>query len=62
MRELVKIFKKHDSQEERTRLLGLETDYLLSTLYQAMEEMNEKEKEKCIARLKEIQDELAALR
>lgn len=57
MRQIVKIIRKADVVKEKMEVLERETDYLLATLYQAMQEKNEKEKGNCIARLKELHNE-----
>ena len=43
--------------KENICAIELETDYPLLSLHQAVEEDNAKERENCVSRLKEIQDE-----
>lgn len=60
-RKMTKIIRKADVIKERKKVLELEIDYELSSLYQAMQKEDENEVEKCKNRLKEIQEELADL-
>jgi len=60
-RKMTKIIRESDVVKERKKVLELEIDYELSSLYQAMQKEDENEVEKCKNRLKEIQEELADL-
>lgn len=61
MKQVIRVVRKDEIIKEMRYVLSLETDYLLATLHQAMEQNDEKEKEKCIRRLKEIQEELVRI-
>lgn len=61
MRQVVKIIRK-ENDKDKIEVLKMETDYLLSTLHQAIEENDEKEKDKCIGRLSEIHEEIKKLK
>lgn len=61
MKQVVKIIRKVDVEKQYERILTLELDYELASLYSAMKEKNEVEIEKCKKRLKEIQEELDGL-
>lgn len=62
MRQVVHIIRKVDIVKEQIKVLKLEMDYLLLTLHQAVIENNEKERETCTTRLKEIHVEVEALK
>jgi len=61
MKQVVKIIKKHDEKKELIRVLQLETDYELTSLFDAMQTNNEAEAEKSKKRLKEISAEMKEL-
>lgn len=62
MKQVVKIMRKTDVENQYARILQLELDYELASLFQAIEMRNELEMLKSKARLKEIQEELKAIR
>lgn len=61
MRQIIHIIRKDDLIKEKKEALHKETDYLLLTLYQAMNDKDAKEHKKCMDRLHEIQNELIEL-
>ncbi|GLC87601.1 hypothetical protein [Lysinibacillus piscis] len=61
MRPTVKIISKVEVEKQYERILQLELDYELASLFFAMNEKNEAEIAKCKARLAEIQMELESL-
>lgn len=61
MKQVVKVIKKHDEKKELARVLQLEIDYELSSLFDAMQKGNEAEANKSKARLTEITAELKEL-
>lgn len=54
--------KKKDLERERTAVLRMEMDYELATLFEAMNENNEKKKTKSKERLEKIRVELLSLK
>lgn len=61
MKQVVHVIRKADVEKEYIKVLRLELDYELATLYDAIERQNEKEEEKSKNRLYEIHQELEAL-
>lgn len=61
MRQLIKIIRKEDLIKEKINNLNLEIDYLLLSLFQAMQINDEDEKLKCKSRLGEIHNEMSLL-
>ena len=61
MKQMIKIIRKVDIEKQYEQVLRLELDYELASLYIAMQDKDEKEKDKSKKRLKEIQDELDGL-
>lgn len=61
MKQVIKIIRKVDIEKQYERMLRLELDYELATLFQAMKEGNETEMIKSKNRLYEIHRELAGL-
>jgi hypothetical protein len=62
MKQMIKIIRKVDMEKQYERILQLELDYELSTLYLAMQQNNEFDILKSKRRLKEIYEELEGLR
>lgn len=62
MKQLMNTLKKRDYEKERKAVLRLEMDYELLTLYDAMSENNEKQKEKSKQKLEKIRTELLRLK
>lgn len=58
---MVKIIRKVDVEKQYERILRLELDYELASLFEAMQVKDEVEMEKSKKRLKEIQEELESL-
>ncbi|MCT6942573.1 MAG: hypothetical protein M3Z62_19315 [Metasolibacillus sp.] len=61
MKQMVKIIRKVDVEKQYERILRLELDYELASLFEAMQVKDEAEIEKSKKRLKEIQEELESL-
>lgn len=61
MKQMMNILRKSEVEKQYEKVLRLELDYELASLYSAMQEKNEKEMEKSKKRLKEIQNELEGL-
>ncbi|MEC1179513.1 hypothetical protein P9B03_13525 [Metasolibacillus meyeri] len=61
MKQMVKIIRKVDVEKQYERILRLELDYELASLFEAMQVKNEAEMEKSKKRLTEIQEELESL-
>lgn len=61
MHQSMKIIRKSDIEKQQMQILHLETDYLLLTLFQAMDKNDNKEIIQCKCRLKEIQDEVSRI-
>ncbi|WP_019152944.1 hypothetical protein [Robertmurraya massiliosenegalensis] len=62
MKQLMNTLKKRDLEKERKAVLRLEMDYELLTLFDAMAENNESQKEKCKQKLERIRAELLRLK
>lgn len=62
MRQMIKIIRKVDIEKQYERILQLELDYELASLYIAMEDKDDYEISKSKRRLKEIYDELEGLK
>lgn len=61
MKQVVKIIRKVDIEKQYKRILTLELDYELASLFSAMKEKDKEEMKKSKKRLKEIQEELEGL-
>ncbi|MFJ5765329.1 hypothetical protein ACIQ1H_10515 [Lysinibacillus sp. NPDC097279] len=61
MKQVVKIIRKVDIEKQYERILQLEIDYELASLFSAMNEKDEGEIAKSKKRLAEIQMELESL-
>ena len=61
MKQMIKIIRKMDIEKQYEHILRLELDYELASLYAAMNENNELDKEKSKKRLQEIREELEGL-
>lgn len=61
MRQVIHLIRQEDVEKEYVEVLFLELDYELATLYDAIQQDDEKQKEKSKARLKEITSELELL-
>ena len=61
MKQLIRIIRKIDIEKQYEEILTLELDYELATLFDAMEQKNQKEIDKSKKRLEEIQQELQQL-
>ncbi len=61
MKQVVKMVRKSDIEKQYTRMLELELDYELATLYDAMQQRDDKEITRSKTRLAEIQKELEVL-
>lgn len=61
MKQVVHIIRKADVEKEYIKLLNLELDYELATLYDALQQDDEKQKMKSKKRLMEIHRELETL-
>jgi hypothetical protein len=61
MKQVVHIIRKADVEKEYIKLLNLELDYELATLYDAVQQDDVKQKMKCKRRLMEIHRELETL-
>ncbi|MGN7386950.1 hypothetical protein [Sporosarcina sp. SAFN-015] len=58
MKQVVHIIRKAEIEKEYVKLLHLELDYELATLYDAVQEKDSKQVEKSKTRLTEIHGEL----
>ncbi|MDW0111915.1 hypothetical protein QT711_01865 [Sporosarcina saromensis] len=58
MKQVVHIIRKAEIEKEYVKLLQLELDYELATLYDAMQQDDEKQIDKSKVRLTEIHSEL----
>lgn len=58
MKQVVHIIRKAEIEKEYVKLLHLELDYELATLFDAMQEQDSKQAEKSKVRLTEIHSEL----
>ncbi|HSI66663.1 MAG TPA: hypothetical protein VK947_04545 [Planococcus sp. (in: firmicutes)] len=61
MKQMIQIIRKADVEKEYINGLKLELDYELASLYDAIQQKNDKEMETAKKRLKEIHAELEAL-
>lgn len=61
MKQVVHVIRKADVEKEYVKLLQLELDYELATLFDAMQQNDEKEERKSKKRLAEIHRELETL-
>ena len=61
MKQVVKMIRKSDIEKQYTRMLELELDYELATLYDAMQQNDAKDIVRSKKRLAEIQKELEVL-
>lgn len=61
MKQVVHVIRKADVEKEYVKLLNLELDYELATLFDAVQEKDEKQKMKSKNRLLEIYRELEIL-
>lgn len=61
MKQVVHVIRKADVEKEYVKVLQLELDYELATLFDAMQQNDEKEERKCKKRLAEIHRELETL-
>lgn len=62
MKQLMNTSLKKASDKERTAVLRLEMDYELATLFEAIEEKNEKKMKDCKLKLEKIRLELLRLK
>ena len=61
MKQVVHVIRKADVEKEYVKLLNLELDYELATLFDAVQEYDERQKMKSEHRLMEIHRELEIL-
>lgn len=61
MKQVVHIIRKADVEKEYVRVLHLELDYELATLFDAIQQNDEKQQQKSKKRLVEIHRELETL-
>ena len=61
MKQVVHVIRKADVEKEYVKLLNLELDYELATLFDAIQEDDTKQKSKSNSRLVEIHRELEIL-
>ena len=61
MKQVVHVIRKADVEREYVKLLNLELDYELATLFDALQEDDSKQKMKSLNRLTEIHRELEIL-
>ncbi len=61
MKQVVHVIRKVDIEKEYVHVLNLELDYELATLFEAMEDSDNNQKEKSEKRLAEIHRELEIL-
>jgi NAD(P)H-nitrite reductase large subunit len=62
MKQLMNTSLKKASEKERTAVLRLEMDYELATLFEAIEDKNEKKMKECKQKLEKIRLELFRLK
>ena len=62
MKQLMNTSLKKASEKERTAVLRLEMDYELATLFEAIEENDEKKMKDCKQKLEKIRQELLRLK
>ena len=58
LKQIIHVIRKADVEKEYVKILHLELDYELATLHDAIENDNEKERQKSKKRLHEIHQEL----
>ncbi|MDV6376846.1 hypothetical protein ORD22_01025 [Sporosarcina sp. GW1-11] len=61
MKQVVHFIRKEDVEREYIRTLQLELDYELATLFDAIQEQDQKQAEKSKLRLAEIHNEMETL-
>lgn len=61
MKQVVHVIRKADVEKEYVRVLQLELDYELATLFEAIQQSDDKEERKSKKRLTEIHRELETL-
>ncbi len=62
VKQLMNTSLKKAGEKERTAVLRLEMDYELATLFEAIEEKNEKKMNQCKQKLEKIRQELLRLK
>ncbi|MCM3568755.1 hypothetical protein [Neobacillus mesonae] len=62
MKQLMNTSLKKPGEKERTAVLRLEMDYELATLFEAIEEKDEKKIRQCKQKLEKIRQELLRLK
>ncbi|MEH7120422.1 hypothetical protein V7128_23830 [Neobacillus vireti] len=62
MKQLMNTSLKKATEKERTAVLRLEMDYELATLFEAIEEKNDKKVKECKQKLEKIRLELLRLK
>lgn len=62
MKQLMNTTLKKAGDKERTAVLRLEMDYELATLFEAIEDKNEKKMKECKQKLEKIRQELLRLK
>jgi hypothetical protein len=62
VKQLMNTSLKKAGEKERTAVLRLEMDYELATLFEAIEEKNEKKMKDCKQKLEKIRQELLRLK
>lgn len=62
MKQLMNTSHKKPGDKERTAVLRMEMDYELATLFEAIEEKNEKKIKECKLKLEKIRQELLRLK
>lgn len=62
MKQLMNTTLKKAGEKERTAVLRLEMDYELATLFEAIEEKNDKKIKECKQKLERIRQELLRLK
>ncbi|MCM3726099.1 hypothetical protein M3226_10425 [Neobacillus cucumis] len=62
MKQLMNTSLKKATEKERTAVLRLEMDYELATLFEAIEDKNEKKMKECKQKLEKIRLELLRLK
>jgi hypothetical protein len=62
VKQLMNTSLKKAGEKERTAVLRLEMDYELATLFEAIEEKNEKKMRECKQKLEKIRQELLRLK
>jgi hypothetical protein len=62
VKQLMNTSLKKAGEKERTAVLRMEMDYELATLFEAIEEKNEKKMKECKQKLEKIRQELLRLK